>query len=54
MLPHDVLVLPMESFIAKDSMTGWIMADESTYAIHHYTASWYDYNEDTHRYGELH
>lgn len=47
-LPHD------ESFIAKDSMTGWIMADESTYAIHHYTASWYDYNEDTHRYGELH
>ncbi|WP_288840934.1 hypothetical protein [uncultured Mitsuokella sp.] len=40
-LPHDVLVLPMESFIAKDSMTGWIMADESTYAIHHYAASWY-------------
>lgn len=52
MLPHDVLVLPMESFIAKDSMTGWIMADESTYAIHHYAASWYD--GDTRRYGELH
>lgn len=51
-LPHDVLVLPMESFIAKDSMTGWIMADESTYAIHHYSASWYDNN--THRYSELH
>ena len=52
MLPHDVLVLPMESFIAKDSMTGWIMVDESTYAIHHYTASWYD--DDTRRYSELH
>ena len=51
-LPHDVLVLPMESFIAKDSMTGWIMADESTYAIDHYAASWYD--GDTRRYGELH
>lgn len=51
-LPHDVLVLPMESFIAKDGMTGWIMADESTYAIHHYAASWYD--GDTRRYGELH
>lgn len=52
LLPHRVLVLPMESFIAKDSMTGWIMADESTYAIHHYAASWYD--EDIRRYGELH
>lgn len=52
LLPHCVLVLPMESFIAKDSMTGWIMADESTYAIHHYAASWYD--EDIRRYGELH
>ena len=51
-LPHDVLVLPMESFIAKDSMTGWIMADESTYAIDYYAASWYD--GDTRRYGELH
>lgn len=39
-LPHDVLVLPMESFIAKDSMTGCVMVDESTYAIHHYTGSW--------------
>lgn len=47
-----ILVLPMESFIAKDFLTGWIMADESTYAIHHYAASWYD--EDIRRYSELH
>lgn len=41
-LPENILVLPMESFIAKDYYTGWIMEDESTYAIHHYTATWLD------------
>lgn len=51
-LNPNILILPMESFIAKDFLTGWIVADDTTYAIHHYTASWYD--ENTRRYGELH
>lgn len=38
----DVLVLPMEAFIAKSYLTGWIMKDERTYAIHHYSATWRD------------
>ena len=52
MLPHDVLVLPMESFIAKDFLTGWIVADDTTYAIHHYEASWY--SEEERKYMLLH
>lgn len=40
-----ILVLPMESFIAKDFLTGWIIADDTTYAIHHYEASWYSEEE---------
>ena len=51
-LPSKVLVLPMESFIAKDNTTGWIMSDSSTYAIHHYSASWFD--PELKRYAELH
>ncbi len=39
-LDDNTLILPMESFIAKDYWTGWILMDESTYAIHHYAASW--------------
>ena len=38
----DVLLLPMEAFIAKSYLTGWIMKDERTYAIHHYSATWRD------------
>lgn len=41
-LPGDIAVLPMESLIAKDINTGWLMADASTYAIHHYAGSWVD------------
>lgn len=37
-------VYPMESFIAKDYRTGWILRDDSTYTVHHYAASWF--NED--------
>lgn len=36
----DILVLPMTAFIAKSYWTGWIMAENDTYAIHHYEASW--------------
>lgn len=39
-LSGDILVLPMEAFIAKSYLTGWIMRDKSTYAIHHYSATW--------------
>jgi hypothetical protein len=41
-LPGNILVLPMNAFIAKSYWTGWIMADDDTYAIHHYAASWLD------------
>ena len=51
-LPSNVLVLPMESFIAKDNATGWIMSDDSTYAIHHYAASWFE--PKLKKYAELH
>lgn len=39
-LVNDILILPMESFMAKDYWTGWILMDENTYAVHHYAASW--------------
>lgn len=41
-LMGEVVIYPMEAFIAKDHRTGWILRDESTYAIHHYAASWID------------
>ena len=41
-LPDNILVLPMEAFIAKSYLSGWIMKDENTYAIHHYSATWLD------------
>lgn len=44
-LSGDILVLPMEAFIAKSYLTGWIMRDENTYAIHHYSATWRDAEE---------
>lgn len=39
-LGQDIVVYPMEYFIAKIYQLGWICATEDTYAIHHYTASW--------------
>lgn len=39
-LSEGVLVLPMEAFIAKSYLTGWIMKDDTTFAIHHYAGSW--------------
>lgn len=47
-----ILILPMESFIAKDFLTGWIVADDTTYAIHHYEASWY--SEEERQYMQQH
>ena len=41
-LEGGVVIYPMESFIAKDYRTGWILRDGSTYAIHHYASSWVD------------
>lgn len=40
LLHPGIHVLPMESFVAKDYWTGWILADETTYAIHHYASTW--------------
>lgn len=51
-LNPNILILPMESFIAKDFLTGWIVADDTTYAIHHYEASWY--SEEERKYMLLH
>lgn len=39
-LHSGIHILPMESFVAKDYWTGWILADETTYAIHHYASTW--------------
>lgn len=39
-LKDKILILPMESFIAKSDITGCIMKNEDTYAIHHYMGSW--------------
>lgn len=50
-LPGGIMVYPMEAFIAKDYQTGWIMRDETTYAIHHYAATWHD--EDLRRRADL-
>lgn len=50
-LPGGIMVYPMEAFIAKDYQTGWILRDETTYAIHHYAATWHD--EETRRRAEL-
>lgn len=30
----------MEYFVAKDYWTGWILADSTTYSIHHYDGNW--------------
>ena len=49
-LPGDIAVLPMESLIAKDNDTGWLMADASTYAIHHFSGSWL--SEETREYAK--
>lgn len=51
LLIDRILVLPMESFIAKDNLTGWILMDDSTYAIHHYSATWCD--DEARKYGDL-
>lgn len=40
LLNPGIQVFPMESFVAKDYWTGWVVADESTYAIHHYASTW--------------
>lgn len=40
LLYPGIHVLPMESFTAKDYWTGWILADETTFAIHHYASTW--------------
>lgn len=37
---HDIVVYPMDYFIAKIYQLGWICPTENTYAIHHYAASW--------------
>ena len=39
-LQLGIHVLPMECFVAKDYWTGWILADDTTYAIHHYASTW--------------
>ncbi|MBR2215110.1 MAG: glycosyl transferase [Selenomonadaceae bacterium] len=39
-LNNDIIVFPMEVFIAKSYFTGWIECNENTYAIHHYAESW--------------
>lgn len=36
----NVKVFPREVFIAKSVNTGWITADDTTFAIHHYAGSW--------------
>lgn len=35
-LQPGIHILPMEYFVAKDYWTGWILADSTTYSIHHY------------------
>ena len=40
LLKDNILILPMEAFIAKSYVTGCIMKNEDTYAIHHYMGSW--------------
>lgn len=42
LLDSGLHVFPMESFVAKDYWTGWILADETTYTIHHYASTWVD------------
>lgn len=44
-LNPGIHVLPMECFTAKDYWTGWILADETTYAIHHYASTWVNEEE---------
>lgn len=39
-LPPGIHILPMEYFVAKDYWTGWILADSTTYTIHHYDGNW--------------
>lgn len=41
-LSDNIVIFPMEYFIAKSNLTGWIVKNEETYAIHHYAASWFD------------
>ena len=51
-LNDDILVLPMEAFIAKSMFTGWILMDKSTYAIHHYAGSWTHMDADQKEWAE--
>ena len=44
-LGGGIVVYPAEVFIAKDYQTGWVLCDESTFAIHHYAASWVNSEE---------
>lgn len=39
-LQPGIHILPMEYFVAKDYWTGWILADSTTYTIHHYASTW--------------
>jgi hypothetical protein len=50
-LIDNIMIFPREAFIAKDYNTGLIMANETTYAVHHYAASWLP--EDIRKYREL-